>query len=176
MDLRSQCETDDVSSSGVLNGLQCTNDLVVRSIEAGDWSHNSQCESKVSHNPRSTEAVCDWSRDSQCESNASHRSSCSRTVCDKCSRSQCESKHVNAEVMGSSVVCSSKHYKDRFIYNSRLVPKQVEALLAKKCVKNSAKCYNVKSRTVCVIMILLLVCIMFASQRLTKVVTIIVNL
>ena len=149
VDSRSQYGTDDVPSSGVLNGLQCTNDLVIHSIEACDWSRNSQCESKVSRNPRSTEVVCDWSRDSQCESNASHRSSCGRTACDKLRKSQCESKHVNAEVMGSSVVCSSKHYKDRFIYNSRLVPRQVEALLAKKCVKNSVKCYNVKRRTVC---------------------------
>ena len=40
------------------------------------------------------------------------------------------------------------HYKVRFVYNSRVVSRQVDALLAKKFVKNSVKCHNVKSRTV----------------------------
>ena len=61
-------EADSVSNSVVLNGLQCTNELVVHNNEACDWSHNSQCESKVSHSSRSSKTACDRSRNSQCES------------------------------------------------------------------------------------------------------------
>ena len=58
-DSRGLCEADSVSNSVILNGLQCTNELVVHSNEACDGSHNSQCESKVSHNSRSCKTACD---------------------------------------------------------------------------------------------------------------------
>ena len=57
---------------------------------------------------------------------------------------QCETIGVGVFKTGDS----SKNYKIRFVYNSRVVPRQVDALLARKPVNNSAKCQNVKSRTI----------------------------
>ena len=79
------------------------------------------------------------------------------------SRNLCESNRVSEVSMGSNAShgqkcetatgvfaanVSSKNYKVRFVYNSRVVPRQVDALLARKPVVDNVKCQNVLGRTV----------------------------
>ena len=79
------------------------------------------------------------------------------------SRNLCESNRVSEVSMGSNAShgqkcetatgvfaanVSSKNYRVRFVYNSRVVPRQVDALLARKPVVDNVKCQNVLGRTV----------------------------
>ena len=102
----------------VLNGLQSGGELVKDSTAAAGVSRSLPCESN---------RVCDMVMGS----NASR---------DKL----CESSIVEACTVGDN----SNKYRVRFIYNSKVVPRQVDALLAKKPARCSVKCQNVKSRTV----------------------------
>ena len=80
------------------------------------------------------------------------------------SRNLCESSRVSEVSMGSNAShgqkCetvtgemftangSSKNYRVRFVYNSRVVPRQVDALLARKPAIDNVKCQNVLGRTI----------------------------
>ena len=101
------CEASVVNPAVLtLSGLQCKGELVKDSTAACDVSHISQCEST-----RVTKAVMG--------SNASH------------SLKQCETIGVGESNTGDS----SKNYKVRFVYNSRVVPRPVNAVLARKPAK-----------------------------------------
>ena len=93
----------------VSSGLQCEGELVKDSTAAGGVSHNSICESS-----RVSEIAIG--------SNASHDQ-------------KCETSGVKAFTTGDS----SKNYRVRFVYNSRVVPRQVDALLARKPARNNVK-------------------------------------
>ena len=99
------CEAS-VLSPVVLSGFQCKGELVKDSTAACDVSGNCPCESS-----RETEAAMG--------SNASH------------GQKQCETTGVGVFKTGDS----SKNCKIRFVFNSRAVPRQVNALLARKTSK-----------------------------------------
>ena len=112
------CEASVVKPT-VSGGLQCKGELVTNSTDTDRVSRNPQCEaSKVSNAGMGSMA------------------SCSLNQCEGTGFGECK-----------AVDCS-KVYNIRFVYNSSVIPKQVDALLARRPVKNCVNVRKFKSRNV----------------------------
>ena len=157
-----QCKTNEGAASVVKyaasSGLQCKDDLVKDDIAGTAASRNSQCETSAGTTTLATYAAssglqCTGQlvRDNSTTSNVSHNHQRESSMASTAGMKGCSSHTSQCEDIATEnlhMADNSKNYQVRYVYNSGVIPRQVDALLARKPRKGDCNIGKVKNRTV----------------------------